>query len=229
MSNGGSLYIFMGPPGSGKGTVARECVRRLGYASLSTGNLCREHIGNKTEIGKEIDLIVKSGKLISDELVTLLVGEWLSGTVDRYQKIILDGYPRTEQQVVLFFNLLRARYPCIKARVIKFDVGDETAVGRLSNRLICQNNACQAVYSRVQSYGCVPIRVGVCDVCASPLTQRLDDKPEVIRDRLIVYRQHDVSHVFKNMGLPVHVVCADGSLNEVLGCFMRVVKCDDVV
>jgi adenylate kinase len=229
MSNGGLVYIFIGPPGSGKGTVAHECVKRLGWASLSTGNLCREHIGKKTEIGKEIDLIIKSGKLVSDELITSLVDEWLANTIDKSEGIILDGYPRTEQQVVLFFDLLRLRYPRVQVQVVKFDISDEIVINRLSNRLICQNKNCQAVYSMISLGGFTPGRDHVCDICSSQLARRLDDKPEVIRDRLIIYHQHDLSRVFEKMGQSIQVIDGDRSFSEVLSCFMHVIKRDDVL
>jgi adenylate kinase len=229
MSNSALVYIFIGPPGSGKGTVAHECIKRLGWASLSTGNLCREHISKKTEIGKEIDLIIKSGKLISDELITSLVDEWLANTIDKSQGIILDGYPRTEQQVVLFFDLLRRRYPHVQVQVIKFDINDEEVIKRLSNRLICQNKDCQAVYSMGSSNGFAPSKAHICDICSSQLARRLDDKPEVIRDRLIIYHQHDLSCVFEKMGQSIQVIDADRSFNEVLSSFMHVIKRDDVL
>ena len=71
------------------------------------GHLCRQHISQQTEIGKQIDLIIKSGKLISDALVTSMVDEWLDKQVNNSKGIILDGYPRTEQQVKLLFDLLQ--------------------------------------------------------------------------------------------------------------------------
>ncbi|TET07002.1 hypothetical protein E3J79_00195 [Candidatus Dependentiae bacterium] len=67
------IYLFIGPPGSGKGSLAQKCIRELGWKKFSTGNECRKHVSEQTEIGKEIDFAIKSGKLITDELVIAMV------------------------------------------------------------------------------------------------------------------------------------------------------------
>ena len=71
------IVIFLGPPGSGKGSLSQLCVKRLGWHQLSTGNLCREHIARGTEIGTQIDFAIKSGKLIADSLILEMVHDWL--------------------------------------------------------------------------------------------------------------------------------------------------------
>ncbi len=224
MKNGSTIYIFIGPPGSGKGTLAQECVRELDWVALSTGALCRQHISQQTEIGKQIDLIIKSGKLISDVLVTSMVDEWLSKQVGKVRGIILDGYPRTEQQVMLLFDLLHTKYPDVHLRVVKFDISDDIVVNRLSGRLMCQNKECQAVYSTVPGAGLAPKKVNVCDRCSGTLMSRVDDKPEVIRDRLIVYHQHDPSRLFEQMGQSVEIIDANKPFNEILSDFIQLIE-----
>ncbi len=226
MKNAGTVYIFIGPPGSGKGTLAQECVKEFNWATLSTGALCRQHMSQQTEIGKQIDLIVKSGKLIPDSLVTAMVDEWLAKQVNKAKGIILDGYPRSEQQVKMLFDLLHTKYPDIHLRVVKFDISDESVIERLSSRLMCQNKDCQAVYSTLPDSGLTPKQFNICDRCGGALIQRADDKQEVIRDRLVVYHQHDPSHVFEKMGQSVELIDADRPFNEILSDFKQLIKRD---
>lgn len=221
----GKIYIFIGPPGSGKGTLAQECVKDLKWATLSTGALCRQHISQQTEIGKQIDLIIKSGKLISDELVTSMVDEWLTSQINNAKGIILDGYPRTEQQVSMFFELLRTRYAGAQLHVVKFDIGDKSVIRRLSSRLMCQNKNCQAVYSMLPEANLAPKQQNMCDHCSCVLMQRADDKPEVIQDRLIVYHQYDPSAFFERMGQRVEIIGADRPFTEIFDDFKRLIKC----
>src|SRR5438105_2140053 len=101
----GNIFIFLGPPGSGKGSVSRLCIKDLGWVQLSTGNLCRKHIAKQTEIGKEIDFAIKSGKLVSDDLITNMVLEWFQKDFDDSHTVILDGYPRTIMQAQAFTKL----------------------------------------------------------------------------------------------------------------------------
>ena len=226
MKNVATVYIFIGPPGSGKGTLAQECVKEFNWVTLSTGALCRQHISAQTEIGKQIDLIIKSGKLISDALITSMVDEWLAKQINNAGGIILDGYPRTDKQVMLLFDLLRTKYPGLRLRVVKFDICDESVIKRLSSRLMCQNKACQAVYSMLPGSELAPRQPNICDRCLGALIQRVDDEPEVIRDRLLVYHQHDPSNVFEKMGQAVELINADRPFNEILSDFKQLIKRD---
>ena len=206
--------------------MAQECVKELHWAALSTGALCRQHISQQTEIGKQIDLIIKSGKLISDVLVASMVEEWLAKQVNNAKGIILDGYPRTEQQVRLLYDLLHTKYPDVHLRVVKFDISDEVVIERLSSRLMCQNKECQAVYSIAPGAGLAPKQANICDRCSGSLIQRADDKPEVIRDRLVVYHQHDPSIIFEKMGQAIDVINADRPFDEIARDFKQLIKCD---
>src|SRR5271170_593774 len=99
------IFSFFGAPGSGKGTLAERAARDLKFEVLSTGNLCRKHISQQTELGKKLDLYVKKGQLIPDELITLMVKEWLELAIQREVPIILDGYPRTKGQAAHFLEM----------------------------------------------------------------------------------------------------------------------------
>lgn len=218
MSAHKNVYVFIGPPGSGKGSLAQLCVQQFGWAQLSTGNLCRKHIAEQTEIGKQIDLIIKSGKLISDELVTRMVDEWLEqqGTD---VSVILDGYPRTIDQAKLLGLLLQSKYPTARLVVFVFDIDDEVVVKRMSARLICTNKNCQAVFSTLPDSPFVPHVPMVCDRCQSRLERRADDEPEVIRKRLIAYHQHDLLSYYKPAGAHIIHINAEQPLEKAFDDF----------
>src|SRR5437870_4418018 len=101
------IYIFIGPPGAGKGTLAQLCASRMGWIQCSTGDLCRKHVAEQSPLGMQIDLLIKSGKLISDELVIEMVEEWLHKNLYAYEHIIFDGFPRTRVQAELLEALLK--------------------------------------------------------------------------------------------------------------------------
>jgi len=180
------IYSFLGPPGSGKGTLARFCGEKLGIKTLSTGDLCRKHIALSTELGKKIKDCIADGHLISDQLITDMVKGWLKEVDLSKDSIILDGYPRTQMQAELFLSFLHENHPDVLFVVISFEIPAEEIINRLEQRLVCKNKACQAIYSAA-----VPPRTsGVCDHCHSDLVRRADDKQEVVRERLKGYPAH---------------------------------------
>jgi len=212
----------MGPPGSGKGTLAQLCADRLDWATLSTGALFRKHISEQTELGKQVDFIIKSGKLVPDELVTAMVDSWLSNLKNEISSIILDGFPRTVKQVRLLKDLLSEKYPDIGLRIIRLNISDDAVIRRLSGRLLCKNKDCQMIYSTVAgSEGLAPKSDMICDKCGSPLEVRKDDQPGVIRDRLAVYHQNDIAPVFVEAGYSIENIDAHKSLEEIFEDFER--------
>lgn len=184
------LYIFMGPPGSGKGTLSQLCIDQLGWKQISTGNLCRKHIAEQTEIGKAIDFAIKSGKLVSDSLITDMVINWFENSYDQSQAVILDGYPRTENQARIFNKFIHEKLKYLRVTLVFFDINDEEVVKRLSSRLVCSNKECQAVYSSIPTSQMLPKTIGICDYCGSSLIQRPDDQSNSIRVRLATYAHH---------------------------------------
>lgn len=184
------LYIFLGAPGSGKGSLAAHCVQELGWYQLSTGNLCRYHIGARTPQGLEMDLAIKSGKLVSDDLIGGMVLDWLSHDTNNIP-IILDGFPRTVIQAQLLDDFLNIRHAGrYLLTVVYFDIDDATVTDRIGARCVCSNKSCQAVYSCMPSSPNRPKRDMICDLCASPLVRRVDDTKEAIQERLAVYKKH---------------------------------------
>ena len=179
-----TIISFMGAPGAGKGTLAEKCIKELKYTSFSVGNLLREEIAKGTVLGKKVECI-KNGKLASDELVTEVIELWLTENLAKIDTLILDGFPRTARQAVLFSNLLRTKFNNISFRVIDLRVTDKTVVQRIANRLVCEK--CQGPESRAFLKDATKL---ICEMCGGKLIKREDDKEEVVRDRLKVYVQH---------------------------------------
>lgn len=184
------IFIFVGPPGSGKGSLSRLCVKRLNWKQISTGNLCREHVINKTEIGNKIDFLIKSGKLISNEIIIDIVNQYLIREFNSNSSvIILDGFPRTTDQITAlnqFLDKYRDIYN-INVNIIKMDIKPEIVANRLLNRFICSNNSCQAIYSNLDN------TIQTCKECNSRLVRRVDDEIDIIKTRLKDYYETEAA------------------------------------
>lgn len=171
--------VFLGPPGSGKGTQAKEIATLLGIAHLSTGDVFREMIASNSELGIEIKSYVENGKLVPDELVSRVVFEKIGSLNGK--GFLLDGYPRTVDQAKALEDFSRTKKIPTDA-VVFFDVNFDELTKRLSARWSC--GKCKQVYNLIQK---PPKTVGKCDSCGSDLIQRPDDKAEVVQERLKVY------------------------------------------
>jgi adenylate kinase len=217
-------YIFIGPPGAGKGSLSKLCIEQFGWTQLSTGNLCRKHIAEDTHIGKQIDFTIKSGKLISDELITDMVDEWLGQTIKTEKSLILDGFPRNIIQAKSLFSLIRNKYGSLKVKVVRFLISDDVAVSRICNRYICQNKQCQTVYSGCTQSGLLPKKEMQCDICEMPLGRRDDDSRDTVVNRLKVYRDFEKDMLdclqAKNELIEVDM---DRPLNEIFDTFKNTV------
>lgn len=185
------IVIFLGPPGSGKGSLSQLCVKRLGWVQLSTGNLCREHIAGQTEIGKQIDFAIKSGKLITDSLIIQMVQDWMLTHSKDVSVVILDGFPRTVAQAEVLQKLIASTSEKSNVSIINLVLDQEKIIERLANRRICENNKCQAVYSLLNQSKHKPKINMVCDECSSTLICRADDKEESIRQRLKLHYENE--------------------------------------
>jgi adenylate kinase len=224
MSMKKQAYIFIGPPGSGKGSLSKLCVQQYGWAQLSTGNLCRQHIAHQTKIGKEIAFAIKSGSLISDNLITSMVQEWLIEKIDTVQGFIFDGYPRVVAQAQAFDDILKSQFPNLSLAIVHFVISDDALIARLSGRIICKNSDCQAVYSTIKGSSQQPKQAMVCDMCGTSLGQRDDDQLTSVKERLSIYHKHeqDLLGFYKKIGQPIISLDTDRSLNEVFEEFKQV-------
>ena len=174
--------ILLGPPGAGKGTFAKIYARRLKLPHISTGDLLRSHIQQKTELGKKAAALVEKGQLVPDTLVIEIVRAGLRET-DARSGFILDGFPRTEAQAIALDEMLQQEHLRID-HVLNFDSTDAKIIWRLSGRRTCSK--CGEIYHVTN----IPPKVtGICDRCSGELVQRKDDNEETVRKRLEVYRK----------------------------------------
>ena len=170
-------FIFLGPPGAGKGSLAVKVAADYNIPHISTGDIVRANIKHQTEPGKKVDAITKSGGLVSDAITCELVKDRLSQD-DAKNGFILDGFPRTIPQAEMFTAI------CPDVKVVNFEIADEIVIKRLSTRRVCK--ACGANFNILT----LPPKVeGVCDKCEGELFQRDDDKQESILHRMDVYRE----------------------------------------
>lgn len=174
-----SCLILFGPPGSGKGTQAKLLRQRLEWPHISTGDMLREHVQSRDEIGRAIAEIMSSGKLVTDGLVNLLVEKRISEP-DCERGFILDGYPRTVPQAMILGTLLTVKL--FQPVVVFLEVDYNKIVARLAGRRLCPQ--CGALYSLASN---APEIQQVCDYDGVPLIVRDDDREEVIRERLAAY------------------------------------------
>jgi adenylate kinase len=191
------VYSFFGPPGSGKGTLAEQLKNELAFEVLSTGNLCRFHIAQKTPMGKQIQELVDNGHLIPDSLMAAMVLEWLEERVRLKKSVILDGFPRTAGQAVALMEFLK-KCDGYHFRVAFIELAAEEILKRLLGRKVCSNQACQAVYDKTYVDD-------NCQQCGSVLVRRVDDKEEVIRERLRLYPAHrdELLEMYRNLNIHI--------------------------
>jgi adenylate kinase len=172
--------ILLGPPGAGKGTQAAAAKTKFQVAHISTGDMLRENVRNRSPLGFRAKEFMDAGKLAPDDLIIEMMRERLSRD-DASEGFILDGFPRTAAQAEALDDLMKDMSIKLDA-VILLEMPDEAVVKRLAGRRVC--SACGAIY---HAAGSPPKSEGVCDACSGQVIQRDDDKEEVIRRRLSAY------------------------------------------
>lgn len=172
--------IFLGAPGSGKGTQARQLCEKFGLTHISTGDILRKAIKEETELGKSARRYVDGGELVPDDIILGMIKEELTGSDSGF---IFDGFPRTHAQAEGLENILSELGMNID-RVINLQVDDRAIIGRLVARRLCKS--CGFEFNLKTR---PPKQEGLCDCCGGELFQRSDDNEEVINNRLDVYRE----------------------------------------
>ncbi len=188
--------VLLGPPGIGKGTAASKLSKKLGIPHISTGDMLRENVAFKTELGVEAKSFMDKGLLVPDEVVIEMMKERIKKK-DCKKGFILDGFPRTINQ---------AKKIEVKIdKVVNIQASDEVIIDRLSKRRICSK--CGFIYHLEYIK---PKKDNVCDKCSGKLYMREDDKVEAIKERLKVYRNETepLIEYYKEKGILADV---DGS------------------
>lgn len=181
------MYIVMlGAPGTGKGTIGKILSKDMNLTHISTGDIFRDQINKKTELGKKIEGYIANGLLVPDDVVIETVETRLMED-DVKNGAILDGFPRTVLQAEALKEFLSNNNPNQKRIAIELNVSDDEIIRRVINRLTCSNKTCGAIYNLETR---PPKMEGICDICGSKLKRRDDDNEETVRKRLAVYHSN---------------------------------------
>ena len=173
--------ILLGPPGAGKGTQAARLQASRGMIQMSTGDMLRQAVASGSPIGLQAKAIMEKGELVSDAIVSALIGERLDSAGDK--GAIFDGYPRTRAQAEALDLLLSERGRKLD-HVIELAVDEDALVDRITGRFTCAK--CGTGYHDTFKQPKVP---GVCDVCGSTeFVRRKDDNEQTVRTRMAEYR-----------------------------------------
>lgn len=174
--------ILMGPPGAGKGTQAEKIKAAYPIPHISTGDMFREAVSNKTPLGMEAKKYMDEGKLVPDEVTIGIVEEMLNQP-DCQEGFLLDGFPRTVAQAEALDKIMAKMGKKLEA-AINIQVPDEVLIDRMTGRVTCKE--CKAVYHLKFN---PPAKEGVCDKCGGELVERSDDRGDIVRKRLEVYNE----------------------------------------
>lgn len=174
--------ILLGPPGGGKGTIAKRLQKEFNMPVISTGVILREEIERKTRLGKKVQNIMNKGRLVPDEVITEIIKERIKQE-DCKNGYIFDGFPRNIEQANSLEKLNKELNEYIDY-VFYFEIPFSEIIKRLSNRRVCKK--CGTNYNLLFN---PPQKDNICDICGGELYQRDDDKEETIKNRLKVFAE----------------------------------------
>lgn len=208
--------ILLGPPGCGKGTQAEIICKNFEIPHISTGDILRDNVKRGTEIGSRAKSFMDSGSLVPDEIIIGTIKDRFSED-DCKNGFLLDGFPRTIAQAEALDNLLNKMNINLDY-IINIDVPDENIINRISKRLSCSN--CGEVYNLIYKK---PKKDMSCDSCGFKLHQRDDDKEEVIRNRLDVYRKQ-TAPLIEYYNKKIKNVDGSKNINDVTKDILNIIK-----
>ena len=207
--------VLLGPPGAGKGTIANLLAEKLGFLHISTGDIFREEMGNKTELGLAIKKLVEEGSLVPDDVVTKIIEKKLRG-ISPEKSYMLDGFPRTKRQAQDLDKIL-ATINSPLDYVFDMEASLPIIIMRLTGRRVCRK--CGALYHMQNKLAKKP---GVCDLCGGELYQRSDDNEETIKKRMSIYQKSTAPIIdYYNEQEKLTKVNADQGAEEVERFLMR--------
>jgi len=193
--------IFLGPPGSGKGTYSKRISPIRNIPHISTGDLFRENIKNETEIGKKAKQYIKEGKLMPDDITIKMLKRRISQD-DCKKGFILDGFPRTMEQAKVLQGLKEIDV------VLNLVIPEDILIEKICARRICKN--CGDIYNiadinrqGIKMPPMNPKEKGKCDKCGGELIQRKDDNEKIVKERLDIYKRETQPLIdfYKNLGI----------------------------
>lgn len=210
--------ILLGPPGSGKGTQAHKMVERYHIPQISTGDILRAAVKERTPLGVEAQGYMDQGKLVPDEVVVGIVRDRLKAS-DCNGGFILDGFPRTVPQAEALDSTLGEMKRGID-HCVSIEVDNNELIKRLTGRRTCRS--CGAMYHL--TFGS-PKKEGVCDTCGGELYQRDDDQEETIRARLQVYTEQTAPLIeyYREKGL-LRAIEGMGAIEKIFGEIVKIIE-----
>lgn len=211
--------ILLGPPGAGKGTQASRLVEEHGMVQLSTGDMLRAAVRAGTPIGLQAKAVMDAGELVSDEIVSGLIGERLD-ELGNETSVIFDGYPRTAAQAEALDGILAARGRKLD-HVVELVVDEDALVDRITGRFSCANCG-EGYHDRYK----LPKVKGTCDVCGShDFKRRPDDNEETVRTRMAEYRAktEPILPIYEARGIVSKVdgMAAIDAVNDAIEAILR--------
>jgi adenylate kinase len=199
--------ILLGAPGAGKGTISAMLVKKYSIPQISTGDILRGEVKKGSPVGKKAEAHMKGGGLVPDEIIMECINLRFRDS-DCAKGFILDGFPRTIAQADGLKKIMKDSGMKLDA-VINLEAPEDLLIRRLTSRRTCSNPSCQAIYN---IHTKPPKKEGICDLCGSPAVQRDDEKEDVIRARLVTYRDktEPLISYYRDNGVFFSVPCIDG-------------------